>query len=59
MFNSSEEQLVVEAQEIHEEHITIRFDVPRNEVASWIGVLILRQLIFNVVTIIGVSPNET
>lgn len=41
MLDSSEEQLVVEIQEVHEKQITIRFYVPRTLGAPWIGALIL------------------
>jgi len=31
MFDSNEEELVVEIQEIQEEQISVRFDFPRNQ----------------------------
>jgi hypothetical protein len=31
MLNSNEEQLVVETQEIQEEHITVSFDFPKTQ----------------------------
>jgi hypothetical protein len=31
MYDSSEEQFVIETQEIQEEHITIRFDFPKTQ----------------------------
>jgi hypothetical protein len=58
MSNSSEKQLVVDTLEFHEEHIIVRFDVPKIQGAPWTGMLILRQLGFNVVTIIKVSLDE-
>jgi hypothetical protein len=58
MFDSNEEQLVVETQEIHEKQITVKFDVPKIQGAPWIRALIMRQLGFDVVTIIGVSHDE-
>jgi hypothetical protein len=58
MFDSSEKQLDVEIHEIQEEHVIVRFDFPRTQEAPRIGALILRQLGFGVVAIIGVSPNE-
>ncbi len=58
MTDSNEEQLIVETQEIHEEHIIIRFDVPKTQGAPQIVALILHQYRFDVVTIIGMSPNE-
>ncbi len=58
MSNSSEEQLVIKTQEIHEEHIIVRFDFPKTQRAPQIGALILRQLGFDVVAIIGMNPNE-
>ncbi len=58
MFNSYEEQFVTEIQEIQEEQITIRFDFPKNQGAPWTRTLILRQLGFGVVAIIGMNPDE-
>ncbi len=59
MFDTSDKQFVEESQEIQEEQITIRFDFPRIQVAPRIGTLILRQLGFGVVVIVGVNPDET
>ncbi len=58
MFNSSEKQLAIKTLEFHEEHIIVRLDVPKIQGAPWTGTLILRQLGFNVVTIIRVGPDE-
>jgi hypothetical protein len=59
MSNFNEGHLIVETQEIHEENITIRFDVPKTLWAPWIGTLISHYLEFGVISIIGVNPNET
>jgi hypothetical protein len=58
MFDFSEEQLDAETQEIQEEHIIVRFDFPKTQKAPQIGALILCQLGFGVVAIIGVNFNE-
>jgi hypothetical protein len=52
MSNSNEEQLVAKTQ-----HIIVRFDVPQKTPQT--RMLILCQLGFNVVTIIGVNLDET
>jgi hypothetical protein len=59
MSNSNEEQLVAETQEIQEEQVTIRFDFPRIQGTPRTRALILHQLGFGVVTILGMSPDET
>jgi hypothetical protein len=58
MSNTSDEQFVIESQEILEEQIIVKFDFPRIKIAPRIGALILCQLGFGVVAIVGVSSNE-
>jgi len=58
MSDLNERQLVAKIQEIHEEQITIRFDIPKMQWPPQTGVLILRQLGFNVITIIGMNLDE-
>jgi hypothetical protein len=58
MSNTNEEQFVAESQEIQEEHIIVRFDFPKIQKAPRIGALIMCQLGFGVVAIIGMSPDE-
>jgi hypothetical protein len=58
MSNSNKEQLVTDAQEIQEEHITVSFVFPKTQRTPQTGTLILRQFGFGVVAIIKVSPNE-
>jgi hypothetical protein len=58
MSNTSDKQFVTKSQEILEEQIIIRFYFPRIKIAPRVGALILRQLGFGVVAIVGVSSNE-
>jgi hypothetical protein len=58
ILNSNEEQLVVETQEIQEEHIIVSFDFPKTQGTPWTRALILRQLGFGVVAIIQMSHDE-
>jgi hypothetical protein len=58
MFDINDEQFVIKSQEIQEEQITVRFYFPKIQVAPRIGALILCQLGFGVVAIVGVSLDK-
>jgi len=58
MSNFNEKQLVAKTHEIHEEQITVRFDILKPQGAPQTGALIMHQLGFGVVTIIGMSLDE-
>jgi hypothetical protein len=58
MFDTNDEQFVVESQEAQEEPIIVGFDFPRTQTTPQIGELILCQLGFGVVAIVGMSHDE-
>jgi hypothetical protein len=58
MSNTSDKQFVAESQEIQGEQIIVRFDFPIIQITPRIGALILCQLGFGVVAIVGVSLDE-
>ncbi len=45
-------------QEVHEQHLVVRFDYPRRQDELQVGALILRMLGFGIMIIVGVNPNE-
>jgi hypothetical protein len=59
MFNISDEQFVVESQEIQEEQIILRFEFSRIQVGPHVRALIMCQLGFGVVAIVRESRQST
>ncbi len=58
MYDSNVEQLVVEIQEIQKKHIIVSLNFPKTQGTPRTRTLILHQLRFGIVAIIGMNPDE-
>jgi hypothetical protein len=60
MSSSNENEIGVNdmTHETHEQQLVVRFDYPRRQIKPQIGALILQMLLFGIVIIVGVNPDE-
>jgi hypothetical protein len=58
MSDTSDEWFIAESQEAQKEQIIVGFDFPKTQTSPQIGTLILHQLGFGFVVILGVIPDE-